>query len=160
MTRSGPWRARRSPSSGTSVTRGWPAPTCTRSPRWEHRSGWQDPRPAPAWIRGFDGWPGVHVADRLEDAVADADAVMTLRIQLEREAGGGVPSIREYTTRWGLDARRLALASPGAPLLHPGPTNEGVEITAELAASERSLIATQVVNGVATRMAVLALLRG
>ena len=114
----------------------------------------------PAWIRGFDGWPGVHVADRLEDAVADADAVMTLRIQLEREAGGGVPSIREYTTRWGLDARRLALASPGAPLLHPGPTNEGVEITAELAASERSLIATQVVNGVAMRMAVLALLRG
>ena len=114
----------------------------------------------PAWIRGFDGWPGAHVADRLEDAVADADAVMTLRIQLEREAGGGVPSIREYTTRWGLDARRLALASPGAPLLHPGPTNEGVEITAELAASERSLIATQVVNGVAMRMAVLALLRG
>jgi aspartate carbamoyltransferase catalytic subunit len=112
----------------------------------------------PAWVRGFESWPGVHVADRLEDALADADAVMTLRIQLEREAGGGVPSLREYTARWGLDADRLAVAQTGAPVLHPGPTNEGVEITADLAASERSLIGTQVVNGVAMRMAVLALL--
>lgn len=112
----------------------------------------------PAWVRGFESWPGVTVADRLEDALADADAVMTLRIQLEREAGGGVPSLREYTARWGLDADRLAVAQTGAPVLHPGPTNEGVEITADLAASERSLIGTQVVNGVAMRMAVLALL--
>lgn len=112
----------------------------------------------PAWVRGFESWPGVQVADRLEDALADADAVMTLRIQLEREAGGGVPSLREYTARWGLDAERLAVAQTGAPVLHPGPTNEGVEITADLAASERSLIGTQVVNGVAMRMAVLALL--
>ena len=112
----------------------------------------------PAWVRGFESWPGVHVADRLEDALADADAVMTLRIQLEREAGGGVPSLREYTARWGLDADRLGLAQAGAPVLHPGPTNEGVEITADLAASERSLIGAQVVNGVAMRMAVLALL--
>jgi aspartate carbamoyltransferase catalytic subunit len=112
----------------------------------------------PAWVRGFESWPGVHVADRLEDALADADAVMTLRIQLEREAGGGVPSLREYTARWGLDADRLAIAQTGAPVLHPGPTNEGVEISADLAASERSLIGTQVVNGVAMRMAVLALL--
>jgi aspartate carbamoyltransferase catalytic subunit len=112
----------------------------------------------PAWVRGFESWPGVYVADRLEDALADADAVMTLRIQLEREAGGGVPSLREYTARWGLDADRLAVAQTGAPVLHPGPTNEGVEITADLAASERSLIGAQVVNGVAMRMAVLALL--
>jgi aspartate carbamoyltransferase catalytic subunit len=112
----------------------------------------------PAWVRGFEAWPGVEVADRLEDALADADAVMTLRIQLEREAGGGVPSLREYTARWGLDADRLAVAQTGAPVLHPGPTNEGVEITADLAASERSLIGAQVVNGVAMRMAVLALL--
>jgi aspartate carbamoyltransferase catalytic subunit len=112
----------------------------------------------PAWVQGFENWPGVHVADRLEDALADADAVMTLRIQLEREAGGGVPSLREYTARWGLDANRLAVAQTGAPVLHPGPTNEGVEITADLAASERSLIGAQVVNGVAMRMAVLALL--
>ena len=112
----------------------------------------------PAWVHGFEAWPGVTVADRLGDALADADAVMTLRIQLEREAGGGVPSLREYTARWGLDADRLAVAQTGAPVLHPGPTNEGVEITADLAASERSLIGTQVVNGVAMRMAVLALL--
>lgn len=112
----------------------------------------------PAWVRGFEAWPGVHVADDLKDALADADAVMTLRIQLEREAGGGVPSLREYTARWGLDAERLAVAQTGAPVLHPGPTNEGVEITADLAASERSLIGAQVVNGVAMRMAVLALL--
>lgn len=112
----------------------------------------------PAWVRGFDGWPGVTVADRLEDALFGADAVMALRIQLEREAGGGVPSLREYTARWGLDADRLALARDGAPVLHPGPTNEGIEITADLAASERSLIGTQVVNGVAMRMAVLSLL--
>jgi aspartate carbamoyltransferase catalytic subunit len=112
----------------------------------------------PAWVSGFAGWPGVTVADRLEDALADADAVMALRIQLEREAGGGVPSLREYTARWGLDAARLAAARDGAPVLHPGPTNEGVEITADLAASERSLIGTQVVNGVAMRMAVLSLL--
>jgi aspartate carbamoyltransferase catalytic subunit len=112
----------------------------------------------PAWVSGFQGWPGVTVAARLEDALEGADAVMALRIQLEREAGGGVPSLREYTTRWGLDAARLAGARDGAPVLHPGPTNEGVEITADLAASERSLIGTQVVNGVAMRMAVLSLL--
>jgi aspartate carbamoyltransferase catalytic subunit len=112
----------------------------------------------PAWVRGFEGWPGVEVATRLEDALSDADAVMTLRIQLEREAGGGVPSLREYTARWGLDAERLRAARPGAPVLHPGPTNEGVEITAELAGGERSLIGAQVINGVAMRMAVLSLL--
>jgi aspartate carbamoyltransferase catalytic subunit len=112
----------------------------------------------PAWVRGFEAWPGVQVADRVEDALTNADAVMTLRIQLEREAGGGVPSLREYTARWGLDADRLAVAQTGAPVLHPGPTNEGVEITADLAASERSLIGAQVVNGVAMRMAVLSLL--
>ena len=103
-------------------------------------------------------WTAKTVADRLEDALEGADAVMALRIQLEREAGGGVPSLREYTARWGLDAARLAGARDGAPVLHPGPTNEGVEITADLAASERSLIGTQVVNGVAMRMAVLSLL--
>ena len=112
----------------------------------------------PDWVRGFEEWPGVTVADRLEDALADADAVMALRIQLERDAGGGVGSLREYTAQWGLDEGRMELARPGAPLLHPGPTNEGVEITAELAASARSLIGTQVANGVPIRMAVLSLL--
>ena len=111
-----------------------------------------------AWVMGFEGWPGVTVADRLEDALANADAVMALRIQLERDAGGGIASLREYAATWRLNEARMRLARPGAPLLHPGPTNEGVEITAELAASERSLIGTQVANGVPIRMAVLSLL--
>ncbi len=111
----------------------------------------------PAWVEGFEDWPGVTVADRLEDALADADAVMALRIQLERADGGGL-SQGEYTAQWGLDQARMSLARPGAPLLHPGPTNEGVEITAEVADSARSLIGTQVANGVPIRMAVLSLL--
>jgi aspartate carbamoyltransferase catalytic subunit len=112
----------------------------------------------PAWTGGFVGWPGASVHHRLEEALEGADAVMTLRVQLERRAGGGVPSLREYTRRWGLTEERMRLARPGAPLLHPGPTNEGVELTAELAAGPRSLIGRQVENGVAVRMAVLSML--
>jgi aspartate carbamoyltransferase catalytic subunit len=85
---------------------------------------------------------------------------MALRVQLERNAAGGVPSLREYTARWGLDQARMQRARPGAPVLHPGPTNEGVELTAGLAAGSRSLIGRQVTNGVAVRMAVLSLLAG
>jgi aspartate carbamoyltransferase catalytic subunit len=113
----------------------------------------------PAFVAGFDAWPGVTVAP-LEDALRDADAVMTLRIQLEREAGGGIPSLREYALRWGLNEERMALAHSGAPVLHPGPTNEGVEISASLASGETSLVGRQVENGVPVRMAVLALLAG
>jgi aspartate carbamoyltransferase catalytic subunit len=113
----------------------------------------------PAFVRGFEDWAGVRVA-AIEETLFEADAVMTLRIQLEREAGGGVPSLREYTWRWGLNSERILLAKPDAPVLHPGPTNEGVEISAELAASGRSLIGRQVENGVAVRMAVLALVAG
>lgn len=112
----------------------------------------------PAWTKGFETWPGGEVHADLDAALAGADAVMALRVQLERQAGGGVPSLHEYTTRWGLDEARLQLARPGAPILHPGPTNEGVELTAALAAGPRSLIGRQVVNGVAVRMAVLSLL--
>jgi len=114
----------------------------------------------PAWVAGFQHWPGVRVAASLRAALRDADAVMTLRVQLERAAGGGTGSLREYTRSWGLDDEGMSWARPGAPLLHPGPTNEGIELTAELAASERSLIGRQVTNGVAVRMAVLLLLAG
>jgi aspartate carbamoyltransferase catalytic subunit len=79
-------------------------------------------------------------------------------VQLERQAGGGVPSLREYTARWGLDPERMRLARPDAPILHPGPTNEGVELTAALASGSSSLIGQQVTNGVAVRMAALSLL--
>jgi aspartate carbamoyltransferase catalytic subunit len=111
----------------------------------------------PAWTSGFAA-PGVEVHHDLADALRDADAVMALRVQLERNAAGGVPTLREYTARWGLDEERMRLARSGAPLLHPGPTNEGVELTAALAAGTRSLIGRQVANGVALRMAVLSLL--
>jgi aspartate carbamoyltransferase catalytic subunit len=111
-------------------------------------------------VGGFEAWPGVTVVHTLADALAGADAVMTLRIQLEREAGGALTSIADYVHRWGLTTERMRLAAPGARVLHPGPTNEGVEISAELAGGERSLIANQVENGVAVRMALLALLAG
>lgn len=112
----------------------------------------------PAWTRGFDAYPRAEVHRELATALDGADAVMALRVQLERDAGGGVPSLGEYTRRWGLDEERMRLARQGAPILHPGPTNEGVELTASLASGARSLIGRQVSNGVAVRMAVLALL--
>jgi aspartate carbamoyltransferase catalytic subunit len=112
----------------------------------------------PAWVGGFQAWPSVRVAPSLRDALREADAVMTLRVQLERAAPGGIGSLRDYTSSWGLDEERMGWARPGAPLLHPGPTNEGIELTAELAAGERSLVGRQVTNGVAMRMAVLSLL--
>ena len=112
----------------------------------------------PAWVSDFIDWPGVTVANGLDDALTDADAVMTLRIQLERLSGDSAMSLREYTATWGLDESRMEVARRGAPLLHPGPVNEGVEVTAELATSVRSLIGAQVANGVPIRMAVLSLL--
>jgi len=112
----------------------------------------------PAWVSDFGDWPGVTVANGLDDALADADAVMALRIQLERSGGTSAMSLREYTATWGLDESRMELARQGAPLLHPGPVNEGVEVTAELATSVRSLIGRQVSNGVPVRMAALSLL--
>jgi aspartate carbamoyltransferase catalytic subunit len=112
----------------------------------------------PAWVSDYVSWPGVTVANQLDDALADADAVMALRIQLERLGGDSAMSQRDYTAAWGLDESRMELARRGAPLLHPGPVNEGVEVTSELATSVRSLIGTQVTNGVPIRMAVLSLL--
>lgn len=108
----------------------------------------------PSWVGGFGAWPGVEVAGSLRDALSGAEAVMTLRVQLERAAGGGVSSLDQYTADWGLTEERMDWAAPGAVLMHPGPTNEGVELTAELAAGARSLIGRQVANGVAIRMAV------
>ena len=112
-----------------------------------------------AWVAGFEAWPGVEVATTLQAALRGADAVMTLRVQLERDATSG-PALTDYVRDWRLDDERLTLAAPGAPILHPGPTNEGCEITAELANGPRSLIGRQVENGVPVRMAVLAALAG
>lgn len=112
----------------------------------------------PDWVAGFESWPGVAVASSLEEALEGADAVMTLRVQVERLSEA--ISLPDYTSTWRLDEERMRLAAPGAPILHPGPTNEGVEITAELANGPRSLIGRQVENGVPVRMAVLAMIAG
>lgn len=108
----------------------------------------------PSWVAGFESWPGVQIATALDDALRGADAVMTLRVQFERGAG----ELGDYVQEWRLDDERMEMAAPGAPLLHPGPTNEGVELTADLANGPRSLIGRQVENGVPVRMAVLTLI--
>lgn len=109
----------------------------------------------PAWVEGFDAWPGVEVATSLPAALDGADAVMALRAQLER--GATLPA---EIAEWQLHSERMNLAGPDVPILHPGPTNEGVEISGELANGPRSLIGRQVENGVPVRMAVLALVAG
>jgi aspartate carbamoyltransferase catalytic subunit len=106
------------------------------------------------------GLPDVTVETDLDKAVCGADAVMTLRLQHERMAGGLLPSLREYSRLYQVNEARMAKANPGAPVLHPGPMNEGVEISAALAHSAASLIEEQVQNGVAVRMALLYLMRG
>lgn len=88
-------------------------------------------------------------------ALKDADAIMVLRLQRERQQAGLLPSLREYTQRYGLNEARLTLAKPGALVLHPGPMNEGVEISSSVAHGSASLIEEQVTNGVAVRMAAL-----
>jgi aspartate carbamoyltransferase catalytic subunit len=113
-----------------------------------------------AWVAGFAGRPGIEVARTLPEALDGVDAVMALRVQAERGAVSGVGTLAEYVREWRLDDARMTRAAADAPILHPGPTNEGVELTAELANGRRSLIGRQVEHGVAIRMAVLALVAG
>src|SRR5690606_38755223 len=101
---------------------------------------------------------GAQVFDRMESGLEGADVVMMLRIQQERLEGPYLPSTREYARTFGLSARRLALARPGALVMHPGPMNRGVEIDGDVADGPQSLILDQVEAGVAVRMAVLWLL--
>jgi aspartate carbamoyltransferase catalytic subunit len=91
-------------------------------------------------------------------ALDDADVVMALRLQRERQAGGLLPSIREYCRLFGLTSDRLRRARPDALVMHPGPMNEGVEIAPDVAYGPQSVIEEQVTNGVAIRMALLYLL--
>src|SRR5574341_684972 len=102
--------------------------------------------------------PAVRVETNLDQAVEDADVVMALRLQKERMQAGLIPSIREYAALYQLNEERLARAKTGALVMHPGPMNEGVEISPGLASSLQSVIEEQVTNGVAVRMAVLYLL--
>ncbi|MDX2003788.1 MAG: aspartate carbamoyltransferase catalytic subunit [Meiothermus sp.] len=99
--------------------------------------------------------PGVRMTTRLEEALQDADAVMALRLQKERMDKGLLPSLTEYVDAYQVTQKRMALARPEAPVLHPGPMNRDVELEGRLADSERSLVERQVANGQAVRMAVL-----
>ena len=117
------------------------------------------------FLRGFSKkgahpFSSVRVSTRVEDALAGADVVITLRIQTERQAAGHIPSLREYSKLYGITPSRMELAAPDAFVLHPGPMNEGVEIDSAVAHGPRSMIEEQVTNGVAIRMAVLYGLNG
>jgi aspartate carbamoyltransferase catalytic subunit len=103
---------------------------------------------------------GVRVAYDLQEAIADADVIMMLRIQLERQSRLLFPSTREYFELFGLTTARLEAAKPDVIIMHPGPMNRGVEIASEVADGPYSVILEQVSNGVAIRMAVLYLLSG
>ena len=101
---------------------------------------------------------GVKAYTTVQEALIDADVVMGLRLQLERQKKGLFPSIREYSRFFGLDEKRLRLAKDDAIILHPGPVNRGIEFTSSVIDGDKSFINTQVTNGVAIRMALLYLL--
>ena len=103
---------------------------------------------------------GVEVSHNLKEALADADVVMLLRVQNERQASRHFPSVGEYTGMFGLSKKRASWLNPKAIIMHPGPINRGVEIDNDLADSARSVILQQVTNGIAVRMAALYLCAG
>lgn len=103
---------------------------------------------------------GVETSYDLDRALPGADAVMALRLQLERQQSGVFPSLREYRSLYGLTTERMVKTGKETIILHPGPLNRGVEITSDLADSACSLIEEQVTNGVAVRMAVIYLMIG
>jgi aspartate carbamoyltransferase catalytic subunit len=103
---------------------------------------------------------GVPWSYSIEEAVAGADVVMMLRVQLERMGRPLFPTVKEYFKLFALTPERLALARPDAIVMHPGPMNRGVEIASEIADGPGSVILEQVSNGVAVRMAVLYLCSG
>ena len=100
-------------------------------------------------------WPNLTISTDLDECVTGADVIMTLRLQKERQESGLLPSLREYSRFFGITAERVQLAAPHCLVMHPGPMNEGVEIMPDVAVSAQSVIAAQVTNGVAVRMALL-----
>ncbi len=103
---------------------------------------------------------GAQVSTDVEAAIADADVIMMLRIQRERQGPTLLPSLREYSRFFGLTVERLKKAKDGVLIMHPGPLNRGVEIAPDVADGPYSLILDQVTNGLAIRMALLYLLTG
>ena len=108
---------------------------------------------------GIDSWNGQYSYD-LDEVLPKVDAVMMLRVQQERMNAAYFPTTREYSRNFGLNAQRLKTMQKHALVLHPGPMNRGMEITAEVADSTNSVVIEQVANGVSVRMAVLYLLLG
>lgn len=106
---------------------------------------------------GVESWP-ITISYDLDSVLPEVDAVMMLRIQMERMSDSFFPSAREYSRYFGLNQARLAKLKPTAIVMHPGPMNRGLEITAESADSARSVIVEQVSNGISVRMAILYLL--
>jgi aspartate carbamoyltransferase catalytic subunit len=105
-------------------------------------------------------WPPVTVEYDLDRALEGAHVVMPLRLQRERQQAGLLPSLREYIRLYQVNGNRLRRAHPDAVVMHPGPMNEGVEVSSDVAHGARSLVEKQVTNGVAVRMALLYLLSG
>lgn len=103
---------------------------------------------------------GVTVTHRLDDVIESCDVLMLLRLQQERQQDKFLPSIREYAKHFGVNKDKLSKAKKNVLIMHPGPTNRGIELSAEVADGEYSVILDQVTNGVAIRMAVLYLLLG
>ncbi len=103
----------------------------------------------------LDTWHDLRIVYSLDAALQDADAVIVLRLQRERQEAGLLPSLREYAQFFALSQARLQAARAGMLVLHPGPMNEGVEIAPDVATSAQSVIEEQVTNGVAVRMALL-----
>ncbi len=103
---------------------------------------------------------GVDIFESIEQGIKNVDVIMTLRLQLERQGKGFIPSLEEYFNLYGLTTERLRLAKDNAIIMHPGPMNRGVEIASDVADGPQSVILEQVTNGLAVRMAVLYLLSG
>ncbi|MBI4652585.1 aspartate carbamoyltransferase catalytic subunit [Candidatus Desantisbacteria bacterium] len=103
---------------------------------------------------------GIKIAYKLEDCIEDIDVLYILRIQLERQKGFFIPSIREYSRLFGINKNKLKRAKKDLIIMHPGPINREIEISSEIADSKHSLILDQVSNGIAVRMAILYLLAG
>ena len=103
---------------------------------------------------------GATVCRTVQEAIADADVIMPLRIQRERQHDPLIPSLREYALLFGINLQNIKIAKADALIMHPGPINRGIELAPELADSARSVILEQVANGVAVRMALLYLIIG
>jgi aspartate carbamoyltransferase catalytic subunit len=104
--------------------------------------------------------PFVHLTHSMDEALADADVIMMLRVQFERMADSFFPSAREYCRYFGLTSKRVQVAKPDVVVMHPGPINRGIEIDADVADGHHSVILDQVSAGVAIRMAILYRLLG